>query len=119
MRVSLVWSHPDAGLSLWTAHPGQPLSRPTDLWPEFGIEAFDVEDAETAPYRIEVRRSGRDLRMTVDAELVIVWNEGQGDEQIAVVPLRFEGQRRVFAWTIEGQEVRETEVALAVAEEVQ
>jgi len=100
MRVSLTWSHPDAQLSLWTAHPGTGLARPTDIDPEFGIEALDVRDPEPGTYRIEVRRAGRDLRTTVDGELVVVWNEGRADEKIEVVPLRFDPSRRAYAWTL-------------------
>ena len=59
MRVSLTWSHPDAGLSLWVAHPGLGLTRPTDIAPEHGMEAFDVREAAgSGSYRVEVRRDG-------------------------------------------------------------
>ncbi|MBC7172125.1 MAG: tetratricopeptide repeat protein, partial [Polyangiaceae bacterium] len=59
LRASLTWSHPDANLSLWAAHPGLSVKRPSDIAPEFGIEAFDLETQEPGVYRIEVlRRSG-------------------------------------------------------------
>jgi Ca-activated chloride channel family protein len=121
MRVSLTWSHPDAGLSLWTGHPGLGLTRPTDISPEFGIEAFDVREAESGRYRIEVRRAGseRSLRTPVEAELVILWNEGQPDEAIRVEQLRFEGeQARAFAWTLEGRELRQAEPSPEARREV-
>jgi hypothetical protein len=38
---------------------------------------------------------------------VIVWNEGRADEKIQIVPLRFEGERRAFAWTLRGRTVAE------------
>src|SRR6185369_11474378 len=60
LRVSLVWEHPDADISLWAGHPGLPISRPDDLDAELGIEAFDVTEQETGTYRIEVRRTSSD-----------------------------------------------------------
>ena len=103
MRVSLVWSHPDANVSLWTSHPGLSLSRPDDLYSELGIEAFDVAEQEELPYRVEVRRDVRDRLGAIEARLVVVWNEGQADEQIEIVPLTFDAEHRAFAWTITGR----------------
>ncbi len=103
MRVSLVWSHPDANVSLWTSHPGLSLSRPEDLYSELGIEAFDVEEQEELPYRVEVRRDVRDRLGAIEARLLVVWNEGQADEQIEIVPLTFDATHRAFAWTITGR----------------
>jgi Ca-activated chloride channel family protein len=107
LRVSLTWSHPDADLTLWSAYPGLGLSRPMDIAPEYGIEVFDVREAEPGVYRFEVRRRDpgrtREHTIPIEAELVIVWNEGQADEQIEVVPLRFEGATLVQGWTIEGR----------------
>ncbi|MCC7537020.1 MAG: hypothetical protein IT379_12440, partial [Deltaproteobacteria bacterium] len=109
LRVSLTWSHPDAQLALWGAFPGLGLTRPTDLAPEYGIEAFDVREETTGRFRFEVRRGGGDLRTEVTAELVVVWNEGRDDERIVVVPLRFAPGARTFAWTLEGTELREAQ----------
>ena len=105
LRISLTWSHPDAGLSLWVAHPGATgLTRPTDIAPEFGLEAFDVRERDTSGrYRLEVRRHSQDLRTPVEAELVIVLNEGQTDERIISERLRFEGDQTARAWTLEGE----------------
>jgi hypothetical protein len=99
-----VWSHPDANVSLWTAHPGLSLSRPDDLYSELGIEAFDLAEQEPATYRVEVRRDVRDRLGTVEARLVLVWNEGQPDEQIEVVPLTFDPEHRAYAWTLTGRD---------------
>lgn len=118
LRVTLTWAHPHAGLSLWGSHPNLSLSRPPDVWADLGIEVFDVEDLESGEYRIEVRRERRDLSTSVEAELVLVWNEGQDDEQILVVPLRFEDDQRVVAWTISGRELQEAEPIVASGEEV-
>lgn len=107
MRVSLVWAHPDANVSLWTAHPGLSLTRPDDLYSELGIEAFDVAEQETLPYRIEVRRNVRDRLGAIEARLVVVWNEGQPDEQIEIMPLTFDAEHRARAWTIEGRTLAE------------
>nr|MDQ3037495.1 hypothetical protein [Myxococcota bacterium] len=109
LRVSLTWSHPDAQLALWAAHPGLTPTRPEDLAPELGIEAFEVAEQEDAPYRIEVRRSSRDRLGAVDAELVVVWNEGRADERIEIVPLRFEAERAAMAWTITGTTLTEAQ----------
>lgn len=103
MRASLVWSHPDANVALYTAHPGLSLSRPNDLYSELGVEAFDVTEQENAPYRIEVRRDVRDRLGTVEARLIVVWNEGQADEQVEIVPLTFDATHRAHAWTITGR----------------
>ena len=103
MRVSLVWSHPDANVGLWAAHPGLSLTRPDDLYSELGIEAFDVAEQEAMPYRIEVRRNVRDRLGTIEGRLVVVWNEGQADEQIEIIPLSFDAEHRAMAWTISGR----------------
>jgi Ca-activated chloride channel family protein len=107
LRISLTWSHPDAGLSLWVAQPGMGPTRPTDLASEFGLEAFDLEELEAGQYRIEVRRQSQDMRTPVEAELTILWNEGQPDEQIQARRLTFEGDRRALAWTLDGRAVAE------------
>jgi hypothetical protein len=107
LRVSLVWSHPDAGVGLWAAHPGLSLSRPEDIAPEFGIEAFDLREQEPGRYQLEVRRTSGDPRTAVEARLVVVWNEGKADERIEIVPLRFDEQRRAYAFTLEGTRLAE------------
>jgi Ca-activated chloride channel family protein len=111
LRVSLTWSHPDAQLTLWGAHPGLGLSRPGDIAPEYGIEAFDVRESETGTYRFEVRRSppdhGRHHVTPIEAELVIVWNEGQADEKIEVRTMRFASDRLAYAWTLDDRALAE------------
>ena len=61
-------------------------------------------------YRIQVQRAGDDHRTRADAELVVVWNEGQADEKIQIVPLRFEGTRRAYAWTLRARDLRDSTV---------
>jgi Ca-activated chloride channel family protein len=107
LRVSLVWSHPDADLSLWASYPGLGLSRPTDLSPEYGIEAFDVREAESGVYRVEVRRQGTQHLTPVEAKMVIVWREGEADERVEVRPLAFTGDTRAYGFTIEGDTLAE------------
>ena len=102
LRVSLTWSHPDAQISLWASHPGLSLTRPTDITPELGIEAFDVAEQEDGTYRLEVRRGGDD-RTTVRAQLVVVWNEGRQDEKVELVDLELGRGQRAFAWTLAGR----------------
>ncbi len=81
--------------------------RPTDTAPEFGIEALDVRESEAGTYRFEVRRGGRDTRAQVQAELVVVTNEGRANETVRVVPLMFVNERRAFAWTFTGAELHD------------
>ncbi|MCZ7683555.1 MAG: tetratricopeptide repeat protein [Sandaracinaceae bacterium] len=106
LRATLTFAHPDAGVSLWAARAGERApSRPSELAPEHGLEAFELSEAEEGPVRLEVRRDG-DLRAAVDAELSVVWDEGRASERAEVVPLRFEADRRAFAFVIEGRELR-------------
>jgi Ca-activated chloride channel family protein len=113
LRVSLTWSHPDAQLTLWGAYPGLGLSRPMDIAPEYGIEVFDVREAEPGTYRIEVRRNDpggtREHTTAIDAELVVLWNEGQADEKIEIIPVRFEGSQLTHGFTITGREIARVE----------
>lgn len=106
LRAALVWSHPDADLALYAAHPGLGLSRPTDLAPELGIEAFDVREREGGTYRLEVRRGNRDGLPAVEAKLVVLFREGAADEQIVILPVRFAAGEGRAAFAIEGDEVR-------------
>lgn len=106
LRATLVWEHPDADLSLYAAHPGLGLSRPTDLSPELGLEAFDVQEREAGTYRLEVRRGARDTLTTVRAKLVVVLREGAADERIVVVPLEFRAGASARGFVVEGDEVR-------------
>lgn len=109
-RATLVWSHPEAGLSLWAGHPGLGLTRPTDLHPEYGLEAFDLAEQESGTYRFEVRRAQRgrgegESLTAVEAKLVFVWNEGKEDERVEVRTLRFEGDSTTEAFAVTGTEV--------------
>jgi hypothetical protein len=101
----VLFRSPDANVQLFAAHPGLTLSRPRpdDLYGELGIEAFDVGEQEDAPYRIEVRRNVRDRLGSIAARIVIVWNEGEADEQIEVVPLTLDTEHRAYAWTLSGR----------------
>jgi len=101
VRVTLVWSHPDAGVSLWAGHPGLGLTRPTDIYPEYGLEAFEVAEQESGAYRFEVRRAGESLA-PVEAKLVVLIGEGTEEEHLEVVPLRFEGEARTRSFTLTG-----------------
>ncbi|MFO0685654.1 MAG: AgmX/PglI C-terminal domain-containing protein [Sandaracinus sp.] len=102
LRISLVWEHPDAGVTLWAAHPGRPLARPADLDGELGIEAFEATEAESGTYRVEVRRTTRDRIATAHARLVVVWNEGREDERVETQTIELAPGVRSLAWTIEG-----------------
>lgn len=107
LRATLVWEHPDADLALYAAHPGLGLSRPTDVSPELGLEAFDVRERESGIYRVEVRRGTRDSLGTARAKLVVVMREGADDERIVVVPLELRGGPLTRSFVIEGDDVRD------------
>ncbi len=102
LRVTLVWEHPDAEITLWSARPGEALTRPSDLDAELGIEAFDVDEAENGVYRIEVRRASTDRVGTAQARLVVVWNKGDRDERVETEALTFGPDVHALAWTISG-----------------
>ena len=109
LRVTLVWSHPDAQIGLWAGFPGLSLSRPTDITPEFGLEAMHLEEQEDGIYRFEVRRAIDEDQLTeVTAQLVVVWNEGEAEEKVEIVDLTFDRGRSTYAWTINGRNLSET-----------
>jgi len=100
LRATLVWSHPDAQIGLYAAHPDQPLARPAEIAPEYGIEAFSVPEQESGTYRFEVRRADPEAPTQIEAELVLVWHEGRADEVVRIVPLVFSEGREDYAWTL-------------------
>lgn len=106
VRATLVWSHPDADVQLWAAHPGLSMTRPTDIAPELGIEAFDVAEQESGTYRFEVRRSGRDALTRVQAKLVVVVREGERDERVEVFPIELTERVQTFPFELSGDAVR-------------
>ncbi|MFK7985117.1 MAG: TonB family protein [Sandaracinaceae bacterium] len=103
LRITLVWSHPDAQLALFAAHPGLALTRPPDLSPELGLEAFHLEEQEAGTYQFEVRQMRAEDDLTeVDAQLVVVWNEGESDERVELVDLRFDPEHTSYTWDLTG-----------------
>lgn len=106
-RATLVWSHPDADISLWGAFPGLGHTRPPDIAPAYGIEAFDVPEFEDGTYRVEVRRSGERMATTYTAKLVFIWNEGRSDERVEIRELSFGPGDMVAAFEVEGTTLRE------------
>ncbi len=107
LRVTLTWSHPDAQLALYAAHPDtatstQRLARPLEIAPEHGVEAFDVPEQEDGAYRFEVRRADASAPTDVSAQLVVVWREGDADEKVEVVDLAFTGGRDAYRFRLEG-----------------
>jgi Ca-activated chloride channel family protein len=103
LRAYFVWSHPDAGLEMWTATPGGVLNRPEDMGGQFGIEAWNVMDLSAGPVRVEIRRPDPLGMRTVKAELWLVWNEGQPTERIEKVDLVFDRQHRVHAFAVDAR----------------
>ncbi|MEM6958472.1 MAG: hypothetical protein AAF645_22510, partial [Myxococcota bacterium] len=110
-RATLVWSHPDAQLSLYASYPRLRPTRPTDIAPEFGLESFDVPEQEDGTYRIEVRRQAAATRRghatAQNAKLVLLWNEGTAEEKIEILDLSFEGDQSVRAFEVTGPNLRE------------
>ena len=107
LRVTLVWSHPDAQLALYASHPGEGLTRPSEIAPEHGIEAFDVPEQEDGSYRLEVRRADPSSPTAMSAELVMIWHEGRADEVVRIVPLTFAEGRDAYSWILEGSALSE------------
>jgi len=105
LRATLVWSHPDADLALYAAHPGLGLARPNDLSPDFGLEAFDVRERAEGAYRIEVRRGAHDTLTRVQAKLLVVFREGHADEKVVIVPIEFGPGEGVRSFVVEGDTV--------------
>lgn len=107
LRVALVWSHPDAGVSLWASNPGSRyVMRPSDIAPEYNIEVFDVPEQESGAYQIEVRRPGDHLT-DVSAKLVVLIGEGTADEVIEVRELSFARGAEKFAFQVQGRALSE------------
>ncbi len=107
LRATLIWSHPDAQIGLYAAYPDGTLSRPAEIAPEHGIEAFSVPEQEDGVYRLEVRRADPDAPTDITAELVLVWREGRRDEIVRVVPLTFREGRASYAWTLQATDLVE------------
>lgn len=110
LRATLVWSHPEAGLSLYGAYPGVGLARPQHLSPEYGLEAFEADPLAEGQYRFEVRRSPLahgDHLTAVQARLVVIWNEGTAEERVSIAPISFEGSRERATFTVENGELQE------------
>jgi Ca-activated chloride channel family protein len=109
LRVALVWSHPDAQLSLWAGFPGLSLTRPNDITPDLGLEAFELEEQEPGTYSFQVRRmpDPNGALTTVTAQLVVIWNEGREDEKVELVDLTFDAGRSTYAWTLTGRTLTE------------
>ena len=107
-RATLSFEHPDAHLSLWAGYPGLSVTRPADIHPEYGVEAFELEEQEAAPYRIEVRRDPQNAVATVEGQLTVVWNEGEDDERVEIVAIRFTPGQVRRVWTLQGRVLTES-----------
>jgi Ca-activated chloride channel family protein len=99
VRAILTWSHPEADLELWGAHPGWRPQRADELAPQFGIEAFGVRKVEKGTYTFEVRRVGRLKQRTLEAQLLVLWDEGETTEHLQVIPLSFKPETRTVRVT--------------------
>ncbi len=88
-RAFLTWAHPEADCELLAQLPGGPLAPSTEAAPEFGIEGVASRDPLTQAAQVVVRRSTAGSELRYDAELTLVWNEGEKNERVQVVPLKF------------------------------
>ncbi|MBI2894691.1 MAG: VWA domain-containing protein [Deltaproteobacteria bacterium] len=101
-RAILTWSHPDAGVELWTSFPQGQLGRPEDLGSQYGLESWNVQELSPGRMRLEIRQSDDPGLRTVKARLVLVWNEGQATERMEEQELVFDRAHRVYAFTADG-----------------
>lgn len=103
LRVIVTWSHPEANLELWGAHPGWRTQRAGELAPQFGIEAFAVRKPKKGRYVFEVRRVGRRRPGVVKARLFVLWNEGKPDERLQIFSLEFKPDTKVRRVAVTGR----------------
>ena len=103
LRVIVTWSHPEANIELWGAHPGWRAQRAGELAPQFGIEAFAVRKPKKGRYIFEVRRVGRRRPGVVKARLFVVWNEGKPDERLQIFPVEFKPDTKVRRIAVTGR----------------
>jgi Ca-activated chloride channel family protein len=99
-RAVLTWSHPDAGLELWTSFPEAPIARPEDLGSEYGIESWNVERLWPGAMQVEVRQTAEPGLRTVKADLWLIWNEGKQNERIEHRVLDLGKTKRAVAFRI-------------------
>ncbi len=100
VRAVLTWSHPDAGVELWTSFPGSPLARPEDLGTAFGIESWNVAQLWPGAMTVEIRQAGEPGLREVKAELILIWNEGKDTERVERHELTFGRTGRAAAFSV-------------------
>jgi tetratricopeptide (TPR) repeat protein len=103
LRVIVTWTHPEANLELWGAHPGWRAQRAGELAPQFGIEAFAVRKPKKGRYVFEVRRVGRRRPGVLKARVFVLWNEGKPDERLRVFSLEFTPDTKVRRVAVTGR----------------
>ncbi|MFH2005350.1 MAG: VIT domain-containing protein [bacterium] len=107
LRVILTWSHPEADIELWGAHPGWRPQRAEELAPQFGIEAFAVRKPKPGRYLFEVRRVGRVRPRTLRATLYVLWDEGGPQERLQKFPLELLPTAKSLRFAITGRKAEE------------
>jgi len=103
LRVIVTWTHPEANLELWGAHPGWRTQRAGELAPQFGIEAFAVRKPKTGGYVFEVRRVGRRRPGIIKARIFVLWNEGKPDEHLKIFSLEFKPDTKIRRIAVTGR----------------
>ncbi|HUS66935.1 MAG TPA: VIT domain-containing protein [Kofleriaceae bacterium] len=88
-RVFLTWAHPEADCELSVQLPGSPMSPATDLSPEHGIAGFASREPLQSAALVEVKRPQAGAGLRYQAQVIIVWNEGDKAEQLQTIPLDF------------------------------
>jgi Ca-activated chloride channel family protein len=102
-RVFLTWAHPEADCELAVQLPGSLLSPATDLSPEHGIAGFTSRDPLQSAATVEVKRPQAAAGLRYQAQLLVVWNEGDKTEQVQIIPLDFGPGRAGYRVKIENR----------------
>jgi Ca-activated chloride channel family protein len=109
-RVVLTWSHPSADVELYVGAGSYRPSRPSLLGTLYGIEAYQTKKVDPDGYTVEVRRVGRDSARVVEADLMIIWNEGKPDEKLWSKKLVFDSDDNKARFRVEGAQVKKEEL---------
>ncbi len=105
LRVILTWSHPEADLELWGAHPGWRPQRAGELAPQFGIEAFALRKQKQGRYVFEVRRVGRRRPGLLAARVYVLFNEGSPTERLQAFSIQLKPETKVWRLAVSGAKV--------------
>ncbi len=109
LRIALIWSHPSADVELSVGAGKYRPSRANLLGSLFGIEAFETGEISEDGYTIQVSRVGPESQRRVNAQLLVMWNEGKPDEKLWIKDLSFGPDDREAKFKLEDGQVREVQ----------